>query len=351
METTDCSTDVTLEKIAKSYTRGVPVIEPLNLTVKAGELFFLLGPSGCGKSTLLRMIAGLVEPTEGRIFFGEAEVTKLAPNRRKCAMVFQNYALWPHWDVYENVAFALRVAHRTKDEIVRLVGEALDLVQMQPYAKRNIASLSGGQQQRVALARAIASEPRLLLLDEPLSNLDAKLRDSMREEIAKICREKHLTAIYVTHDRKEAMSVADRIAVLHRGVLQMVAAPEEAYNHPANAFVAEFLGDVNFLEGEYRQAGRFATRWGDFATALAGDAGSKLLMARPEKVALAETGGENSIPGTILSRQFLGDKVEWRVDCTDRKLTVSEARPGRFRVGDRVFCRIDPADLIPISGK
>ena len=209
------STSVQINQISKSYVKGKTVLKPIDLTINAGELFFLLGSSGCGKSTLLRIIAGLLEPDSGTIRFNGTDITHFPPEKRRAAMVFQNYALWPHMDVFENVAFGLRVRGEKNAGIRAKVTETLELVRLADCADRKIQSLSGGQQQRVALARALAVRPSVLLLDEPLSNLDARLRDSMRLEIRRICKERGVTAIYVTHDRKEALSMADRIAVLN----------------------------------------------------------------------------------------------------------------------------------------
>jgi iron(III) transport system ATP-binding protein len=250
---------VTLRALSKHFGSTVAV-DAVDLDIPAGSLFFLLGPSGCGKTTLLRMLAGFVTPTGGTIHFGDRDVTALAPNRRHCAMVFQSYALWPHMTVAQNVAFGLRVRKRAPGgsggigtsggaaDRERLVTEALAAVQMADYARRKPAELSGGQQQRVALARALVVRPDLLLLDEPLSNLDAKLRLEMRGTIRAICKQAALTAIYVTHDQKEALSMADYLAVLRDGRVVQVGAPAQVYDRPGSRFVADFLGETNFLE-------------------------------------------------------------------------------------------------------
>jgi iron(III) transport system ATP-binding protein len=234
-------TSVRLENLSKRFDATVAV-DGVTLTVAAGELFFLLGPSGCGKSTLLRLIAGLYEPNDGRIFFNDSDVTRLPTDRRNAVMVFQSYALWPHMSVRENVRFGLSVRRFSKAQQRQRVDEVLALVQMTQYADRKPNQLSGGQQQRIALARALAVKPACLLLDEPLSNLDAKLRAEMRIEIRRICKEAGLTTIYVTHDQSEAMAIADRIAVMDRGKLVQVGTAKELSDAPANAFVAEFIG-------------------------------------------------------------------------------------------------------------
>ena len=243
------ASSVKITGISKAYTKDVPVLKPLDLEVKKGELFFLLGPSGCGKSTLLRIIAGLVTPDAGKIFFDTEDVTDFPPEKRRAAMVFQNYALWPHMTVFENVAFGPKTAGMDHTLVKQRVNEALELVKMQDYAARKPSSLSGGQQQRIALARAIAVDPKVLLLDEPLSNLDAKLRDEMRLEIKRVCKERSLTAIYVTHDRREALGMGDRIALLEGGKIRQLDTPVNLYKRPSSSFAASFLGNSNFFKG------------------------------------------------------------------------------------------------------
>ena len=239
---------ITLRNITKQFGR-TSAVDGIDLTIPSGDLFFLLGPSGCGKTTLLRMIAGFIEPTAGQVVFGEKDVTALPPNKRNTGMVFQSYALWPHMSVAENVAYGLKIRKLDKPARDRKVAKALESVRMAEYADRKPNQLSGGQQQRVALARALVIEPTVLLLDEPLSNLDAKLRLEMRSEIRRLCTETGITTVYVTHDQKEALSMADGVAVLKDGAVQQVGPPRELYERPRSRFVADFLGETNFIAG------------------------------------------------------------------------------------------------------
>ncbi|HWN34253.1 MAG TPA: ABC transporter ATP-binding protein [Pseudonocardia sp.] len=238
---------VELRGVSQDFGAG-PVVADLDLAVGAGELLALLGPSGCGKSTTLRMIAGYLRPTEGRVFIRGRDATTVAPRRRNIGMVFQSYALFPHLSVAENVAFGLRMRKIGKPERTRRVGEALELVRLGELGDRRPGQLSGGQQQRVALARAVVIEPDVLLLDEPLSNLDARLRVQLRGELARVQRETGLTAVLVTHDQEEALAVSDRIVVLHEGRIAQQGTPAELFEHPRSRFVAQFLGYENVLE-------------------------------------------------------------------------------------------------------
>jgi iron(III) transport system ATP-binding protein len=245
---------IRVQQLTKRF-GAVTALHQLDLTIEPGELFFLLGPSGCGKTTLLRSMAGFYIPEEGRILFGDEDVTRLAPHKRNTGMMFQSYALWPHMTVAENVAFGLEERKVAAGEIKRRVGEALESVRMGQYAERRPNQLSGGQQQRIALARALVIRPRCLLLDEPLSNLDAKLRLEMRTEIRRVCKEFKLTTVYVTHDQKEALSISDRMAILEGGRILQVGTPREVYKRPARKTVANFIGETDFLPGKVVSVG------------------------------------------------------------------------------------------------
>ena len=344
--------NVTIDGISKSYQVGVPVLKPIQLEVADGELFFLLGPSGCGKSTLLRILAGLVRPDGGAIRFDGRDITSFPPEKRRAAMVFQNYALWPHLSVFENVAFGLRAEGADRATIRREVSAALELVQLADCADRRIPSLSGGQQQRVALARALAVRPALLLLDEPLSNLDARLRDTMRREIRRICKERQLTAIYVTHDRQEALSMADRLAVMQGGEIRQLGNPEEVYQFPVDRFVAGFLGDANFLSGKVTEEGRFASAFGEFELQCRGmklQAGGNITAAiRPERIRVFSEPRPGSFPAVLTERNFLGESCEWKFEAGGIELAVSElGAPGR-RIGESYQLEFDRDHLIAL---
>src|SRR5690348_16476271 len=243
---------ITLNNITKRYPDGFEAVKDFNLDINDGEFMILVGPSGCGKSTALRMVAGLEDITDGALKIGDEVVNERAPKDRDIAMVFQNYALYPHMTVRENMGFALKLAKVPQEEINRKVGEAAKILDLEQHLDRKPANLSGGQRQRVAMGRAIVRNPKAFLMDEPLSNLDAKLRVQMRTEISRIQQQLETTTIYVTHDQTEAMTLGDRIAVMRAGVLQQVGKPSDLYNHPLNLFVAGFIGSpsMNFLPGE-----------------------------------------------------------------------------------------------------
>ena len=319
-------------------------LDGIDLMVEPGELFFLLGPSGCGKTTLLRHIAGFYEPDGGAILVGGEDVTHLPPHKRDTGMVFQSYALWPHMTLAENVAFGLRMRGVGRAETAERVRKALAAVKMEDKASRKPNQLSGGQQQRVALARALVVQPCCLLLDEPLSNLDAKLRLEMRGEIRRICKEAGLTAVYVTHDQKEALSIADRLAVMQGGRLEQVGTPLEVYRKPKNRFVASFIGETNFLPP-------------DFFGAQASFPGAAVLSVRPETVRLgAPPAGAPALRfrGSVHGTVYLGETAEHLLDPGvpgAPELKVFELNPAVLaRDGARpVEAWVSPADVVPLA--
>jgi iron(III) transport system ATP-binding protein len=348
---------VELSNISRRFGRTV-ALDDINLQIAAGELFFLLGPSGCGKSTLLRIIAGLLSPSSGTLRFEQRDVTRLPTERRNAVMCFQSYALWPHMTVRDNVGFGLGVRKVPAEQQQQRIAEVLRLVQMDALADRKPNQLSGGQQQRVALARALAVQPDCLLLDEPLSNLDAKLRLEMRSEIRRICKSAALTTIYVTHDQKEALSIADRIAVLKDGKLMQVGSPDELYRRPASAFVADFIGQTNLIPGEVVEqsgevvrvktaAGVIESRGGRLAP------GRVMLSIRPEQMRIVRgegtSSGANRLSGKSLDTTFLGEASEHTVQVDGQKLRVISTPP-LFNPPEVITVEFDPEDVVVLAG-
>ena len=350
------SVGIRLERLSKRFHHRVQgevyAARDVSLAVAPGEFVTLLGPSGCGKTTTLRMIAGFETPDAGRVFIGDEDVTALLANRRHLGFVFQNYALFPHLTVFENVAYGLRVQGRTAAEITRMVGDVLTLVGLQGYDRQFPQQLSGGEQQRVALARAIVIRPRVLLFDEPLSNLDAQLRVRMRAEIRALQQALSITAVYVTHDQEEAMAISDRIAVMSRGSIVQEGSAETLYARPASEFVARFIGRVNLVSARVVAVGvdtvevEVAGQRVRAVAAAQPAVGDKVrVVVRPETVELAPAGGLGPA-GTVVARTFLGEKVEYQVRVGDETLQVT--RPGgaadaRFAPGGAVTVRL-PAD-------
>jgi iron(III) transport system ATP-binding protein len=312
---------ITIDKVTKVFD-NVTVIQEFNEVIGDKEFVTLLGPSGCGKTTMLRMIAGFEKPTSGEIRIDDRVVssvkTFVPPEKRGIGMVFQSYAVWPHMTVFDNVAYPLKIAKMPRALIRQKVEAILETVHLAQYASRIPSQLSGGQQQRVALGRALVSEPQVLLLDEPLSNLDAKLRESMRFEIKEIQRNFGITVVYVTHDQTEAMAMSDRIMVIYRGVIQQVASPAEIYRHPANQFVADFVGKVNFLRGEVKE-GRIDLLGLGQSIPYTGSCTGKVIAAlRPENIDIlpAQAGTEGFagvLHGTLQDMFYLGDTNDCRV--------------------------------------
>jgi iron(III) transport system ATP-binding protein len=335
---------ITLEKLRCRF-GNVTAVDGVDLVVPAGSMTFLLGPSGCGKTTLLRMIAGLQEPDSGRVLFGDRDVTHQPAERRDAGMVFQGYALWPHMSVRENVAFGLDVRGVPLAERRARTMQALQMVRMESLADRKPGQLSGGQQQRVALARALAFRPEVLLLDEPLSNLDARLRLDMREEIRRICREVGITAIYVTHDREEALSLADLVVVMRDGRIEQRGEPRQVYRRPVSRFVASFMGEVNLISGTVETADASGctvrTEAGSMPCCTPGLApgASTTLCVRPESLRI---GGNGALQGRCVASAYLGERSRHLVETPVGTLVVFEADPrASSRVGETVRLETD----------
>ena len=354
--------DLALRGLAKSY-RDVPVVRGVDLAAASGEFVSLLGPSGCGKTTILRMIAGLVTPTEGEVLIDGRDVTPLPAHQRKLGLVFQSYALFPHLSVFDNVAFGLKRQGVRGKELRRRVAEALDLVRLSSLADRSPRQLSGGQQQRVALARSIAPQPRLLLLDEPLSNLDAALRDEMQYEIKRLQRELNITSIFVTHDQAEALSLSDKICVLDQGIVQQFGAPEDIYHRPANGFVAAFIGRSNRLRGriEALAADGARVRLPDGTVLFSAERGRSVgdeveIILRRQAVRLAPYGSADcALRGAVAMRSFSGARIEHVVRLEGGTELIAESDSGAehadLPVGAPVAVSIDPRWVFLYKGR
>ena len=344
----------------------VKAAQDVTFTVPEGRLFTLLGPSGCGKTTTLRSIAGLERPRAGeisvndRVVYSSSRGVFVAPSRRRFGMVFQSYAIWPHMNVFQNAAFPLEVgggragsAKRTRQQIRDKVMGVLTAVQLDHLAEREATTLSGGQQQRLALARALVMEPALLLLDEPLSNLDAKLREKMRFELKRLQRELKITTVYVTHDQSEALALSHQIAVMNEGRIQQIGTPREIYEGPANQFVADFVGNTNFIDGSFTGS-VVHTEIGDIRV----DAPPHLspgdrvaVSVRPEDVDLCENrpAGENVWEGRVEQKVFLGEAVDFQVKVGPRTLRSRRHPTLRTKVGEAIFVHLDPEKCVVLK--
>ncbi|MCC7080215.1 MAG: ABC transporter ATP-binding protein [Burkholderiales bacterium] len=356
---------VEARNIAVSY-GATQVLRDINLVVEPGEFFALLGPSGSGKSTLLRLIAGFNRAQSGQLLIGEVDVSRVPPWRRNVGMVFQNYALWPHMSVWQNVAFGLEERRLAKAVIAQKVQAALALVNLAEYANRRPSQLSGGQQQRVALARTLAIEPDVLLLDEPLSNLDAKLRVHMRDELRQLQRNLGITTIFVTHDQEEAMTTADRIAVMDQGIIQQLGTPMDLFDNPVNRFVANFVGSINLLPGTIRSADDGVVRLsspclGEISLPLRSqiqtertlDIGFRPHAAQLQAHDSARVGDCVWAQGIVADFEFLGEFVRYHVRVADSRLVIDQPhRTGHalFAVDSPVAVGIPPAELRLIQG-
>lgn len=354
---------IQVKQLTKQF-GSIVALHGLDLMINPGELFFLLGPSGCGKTTLLRSLAGFYIPEKGQILFGDEDVTRLEPHKRNTGMMFQSYALWPHMTVAENVAFGLEERKVPAAEIRTRVGDALSSVRMEKYADRKPNQLSGGQQQRVALARALVIRPRCLLLDEPLSNLDAKLRLEMRTEIRRVCKEFKLTTVYVTHDQKEALSIADRMAILESGHILQVGTPREVYKRPTRKTVANFIGETDFLPGRVlgmvgnyvtvdTAVGKFDGVFGDpLSIPKVGD--EVTVSIRPECWELHRNAeSRNVVKGRIGESTYLGEVAQYEfITGNGTHLKIFERNP-RFVDGasrGELYATVEPDDVVVLVG-
>jgi iron(III) transport system ATP-binding protein len=336
------SSGVSLRDITKIFPtpegRGeTTAVNHINLDVADGELVTLLGPSGCGKTTTLRMISGFEYPSAGQIFIGGKDVAKTPPNKRGISMVFQSYALFPHMSIWENIAYGLKVQRLSKNEVIARTNKAVELMQLAGMERRFPNQLSGGQQQRVALARAIVIEPMVLLFDEPLSNLDAKLRVHMRDELRSLQKRLGITSLYVTHDQAEAMAISDRVVIMKDGDLMQIGTPKEIYEYPANKFVANFIGTANFISGTYegKDGNAAVVRIGSQVFRIPNpgsvpiEAGGNCCLAfRPESVKISKEAG--GIPGRVKRVTFFGPNIEYELDSSGTTLIIEVYNPQLF---------------------
>ncbi len=345
---------VRLEHISKIYKdpktgKDFYAVKDTSLEIKPGSFVTLLGPSGCGKTTTLRMIAGFESPDEGEIYLGGEPINALTPNKRDTAMVFQSYALLPHYNIFDNVAYGLKLRKMDKDTIKEKVTNILKLVGLEGMEARMTNQLSGGQQQRVALARALVLEPGVLLFDEPLSNLDAKLRVTMRTEIRRIQQAAGITAIYVTHDQSEAMALSDQIIIMEKGVVAQIGTPQEVYYHPASEFVADFIGEANFLRGKLNKSASTVDVSGT-AVEVSGvenlpDGKECTLVLRPESAVLADHG---QLPCEVIVSCFMGSYQNYHVMVGDTLVKITDFNPKNkkiYNVGDRAFVAFDKENI------
>ena len=338
---------LSLKGISKNF-GGFAAVRPIDLEISSGEFFAILGPSGCGKSTLLRMIAGYERPDTGRVLLGETDITQVKPQERGIGMVFQNYALFPHMTVFENVAFGLRARKIAGEAIRAQVLEALESVRLSEKSGSPVPALSGGEQQRVAVARALVIRPLLLLFDEPLSNLDITLRLQTREEIRTLQRSTGITTVYVTHDQGEAMSLADRIAVMRAGEVEQSGEPGLLYDRPANTFVAEFLGGATVIDCDLEGSAR-AVSWNGISLPIPAGfpvppAGPVVLAVKPEGVSFAEGGGSGVVPALVRTREYTGFTTTFTLLAGDRvlkALVVSTPETVSILPGKSVSLRVD----------
>ena len=339
---------VRLDHISKIYKdpktgKDFYAVKDVSLDIEPGTFVTLLGPSGCGKTTTLRMIAGFESPDEGEIYLGNEAINELTPNKRDTAMVFQSYALFPHYNVFDNVAYGLKLRKMPKEEIHKKVMDMLELVELSGMENRLTNQLSGGQQQRVVLARALVVEPSVLLFDEPLSNLDAKLRVSMRTEIRKIQQKVGITAIYVTHDQAEAMSISDKIIIMNGGIVEQMGTPQETYYYPKSEFVADFIGEANFLKGKVTAPNQINVNGIEIQTNTGNlEIGKDCkLVLRPESATLGE---EGIVPCEVVYSCFMGSYQNYHVMVGDTLVKLEEYNPKNkkiYQVGDKAYLNFE----------
>lgn len=334
---------IDLVNISKSFD-GEMVLDELNLSIKENEFLTLLGPSGCGKTTTLRILGGFVTPDQGKVIFDGADITNVPPNKRHLNTVFQKYALFPHMNIAENIAFGLKISGKSDAYIKDKIRYALKLVNLEGFEKRKPMSLSGGQQQRIAIARAIVNEPRVLLLDEPLGALDLKLRQEMQYELIRLKNELGITFIYVTHDQEEALTMSDTVVVMNKGYIQQMGTPEDIYNEPENAFVADFIGDSNIIDGVMLQdrlvevlGVKFPCVDSGFATKQPVD-----VVIRPEDVILGEA-GKGNLDGVVTHLIFKGVHYEMEVQANGFEWLVQSTKA--HQVGEHVSISVDPFNI------
>ena len=351
--------DIKLINLVKMFGE-VAAVDHINLNIDDGEFMTLLGPSGCGKTTTLRMIAGLETPTGGEVHIGDKIVSSpskgifVPPEQRNIGMVFQNYAVWPHMTVFDNVAYPLKIRRVPKEEIRKRVIHALEMVRLKDFEKRYPHQLSGGQQQRVALARALVMEPEVMLLDEPLSNLDAKLREEMRFEIKDLQKKIGVTIVYVTHDQAEAMAMSDRIAVMNRGKIHQVGTPWEIYKNPSDSFVADFIGLANFIkfddmkiDGKHADVLLFGKVRVRCSLPLK-DGKDFVLVVRPSEIDLLKKEEPNTVEGKVIRATFLGETIDYLIQVEDYNLRVQTRSDVVFDVGSSVYLRVRRATLVSL---